>query len=70
MNALPPRPKLGKRERWLAVGLAFGTAQGILAGHGYGLSDGALMVLLGALVTFIGGETYRPTGVSKGSGDA
>jgi hypothetical protein len=68
--ALPPRPKLGKRERWLVVAVVLTVGEGIAGYFGFAATAEHVSITLGAIIAFVGGETYRPSGMSKGGPDA
>ena len=61
---LPPRPKLGRRERWLLVATVVVVGEGVLAKFGLAASETSLMFLVSTIAGFIGAETYRPSGTS------
>lgn len=64
---LPPRPKLGRRERWLAVAVVLGIGQGIASAHGYAMPESTLTMIVTAILGFVAGDTYRPSGIGKGA---
>lgn len=63
---LPPRPRLGRRERWLAVAVLLGVGQGIAGAHGYAMPESALTMIVTAILGFVAGDTIRPSGMGKG----
>lgn len=65
MTALPSRPKLGRRERWLAVAVLFVIVEGIAAKLGVTVPAEHVSITLGAIIAFVGGETWRPSGTSR-----
>ena len=65
MTALPSRPKLGRRERWLAVAVLFVMVEGIAAKLGVTVPAEHVSITLGAIIAFVGGETWRPSGTSR-----
>lgn len=62
---LPPRPKLGRRERWLLVATVVVVGEGVLGKFGLAASENVLLILLGAIISFVGAETYRPSGMGS-----
>lgn len=63
-NLLPPRPALGKRERWIAVACTLSVLNGVACHFAAGVSDGVLMSLLGLIGSFVLSDTYRPSGTT------
>ena len=62
---LTPRPKLGRRERWLLVATVVVVGEGVLAKFGLAASETSLMFLVSTIAGFIGAETYRPSGMGS-----
>jgi hypothetical protein len=65
MTPLPPRPKLGKRERVFYLTLAWVTIEGIGGHFGWGVSETILMSIVTLAGVVIGGDTYRASGTAK-----
>jgi hypothetical protein len=65
MNALPSRPSLGRRERWLAVAVLFVMSEGLAIRLGITVPAEHVSIALGAIIAFVGGETWRPSGTSR-----
>lgn len=65
MSVLPPRPLLGRRERWLAVATALVVVEGIAARLDVAPPSEHVSILLAAIITFVGADTIRPSGTSR-----
>lgn len=65
MTALPSRPSLGRRERWLAVAVLFVMVEGIAAKLGVTVPAEHVSITLGAIISFVVGDSWRATGTSR-----
>jgi len=65
MNALPSRPSLGRRERWLAVAVLFVMSEGIAIRCGITVPAEHVSIALGAIISFVVGDSWRATGTSR-----
>lgn len=65
MIALPPRPKLGKRERWLVVAVVLTVGEGIAGHFGFASPSEHVSITLGAIISFVVGDTYRASGTAQ-----
>ena len=63
---LPARPMMGRRERWLAVATAVVLLEGGAMKLGIAPPAEHVSILLAAIIAFVGADTIRPSGVTRG----
>jgi len=64
-SALPPRPRLGRRERWLLVAVVLTVGEGIAGHFGVAAEVEHVTITLGAIIAFVAGDSYRATGTAR-----